>query len=225
MITTIKPNPDHRRGSPRAPKTLLTLLAITMIATGANACGSTSPHTTPNTPTTTNTTTPTTTNTIDTTDYTKADADKDNDIGAPSDDKNNIRALEFGHEANQPDRRAITALIKRYYTVALTSNGTKACSMLLSTLAEAVPEDYGQPPGPPYMLGAKTCQTAMTKLFNHIHTQLTNEVPKLKVTHVYLDEHHGIAILNFKTLPERKISIAREANTWKMAALTDDELP
>lgn len=156
----------------------------------------------------------------------KADADKDNDIGAPYDDKNNDRALNFGHEAHEPEKRIIAALVKNYYAIALAGNGAKACSMIYSPLAESAAEDYGssKPPGPPYMKGT-TCTAVLDGLFRHFHAQLTAEVPLLKVTRVRLIEHHGTAILSFGTMPEREILVIREGHVWRMDALLDRELP
>ena len=97
--------------------------------------------------------------------------------------------------------------------------------MIYSTLAEAVPEDYGlSPPGPPYMRGT-TCPAVLTLLFKHLHSQLGLELPKIKVTRVRLTEHHGLAVLSFGTMPERQIQVAREGHVWRLAALLDGELP
>lgn len=156
---------------------------------------------------------------------TRADADKDNDIGAPEDDTNNNSALNFGQAADATDTHTITALLKRYYAAAYAENGAGACQMIYSTLAESVPEDYGQsPPGQPYMRGT-TCAAVLTLLFKHDHPQLAVELPKLTVTRVRLMEHHGIAILHFGTLPERQIPVAREGHLWKVEALLDSEVP
>jgi hypothetical protein len=155
----------------------------------------------------------------------KADADKDNDIGASDDDTNNDSTLNFGHAADTADTQAITFLIKRYYAAAYAENGARACKMIYSTLEEAVPEDYGQsPPGQPYMRGT-TCAAVLTLLFKHDHPQLTIEFPKLKISRVRLMEHHGIAILHFGALPERQISVGREGHIWKVDGLLDSEVP
>jgi hypothetical protein len=65
----------------------------------------------------------------------------------------------------------------------------------------------------------------MTLFFKHFHKQLTVEWPKLKVTGVRLQHHHGFAVLSFGSLPERQILVAREGHTWKISALLDTELP
>jgi hypothetical protein len=156
----------------------------------------------------------------------RVDADKDNDVGAAQDDTNNDEVLNFAHPASASDRRAIVSLVERYYRVALAEDGAQACSLLYSTLAEATPEDYGTFAGPAYMRG-NTCPVILTKLFGHFHALLAIRVPKLKVTRVRLEEHHGRAILSFgRGLPEREILVTREGPyAWKIAALLDSELP
>jgi hypothetical protein len=213
-------------------KPLLALLAIAGLSVGASACGGASTGTHPSPPasatagTTGSTATASTSTTAATPDFTKADADRDNDIGVIGDDKSNVSALGFGHEASPPDKRAVTALVKRYYAAALAGRGARACSLLYSPFAEATPEDYGQVPGPLYMRGAHTCAAVMTRLFAHFHRQLAVQVPRLGgVTHVRLQGGRGTALLGFAGMPERAISVAREGHTWKIFELLDGELP
>ena len=155
----------------------------------------------------------------------KADSDKDNDFGGFTDEPNNDSTINYGHAATATEQRAITALIKRYYTVALAEDGAAACSLLYSTLAEGVAEDYGHsPPGPPYMAG-NTCPTVMQMLFRHFHRQLTAELPLLHVSRVRLKAHRGWVLLSFGSLPEREISVTREGSVWKVDLLLDIALP
>lgn len=212
-------------------KSLLALLAVCLLSGCMVACGGSGKSTTSGASTTVSSTKTDATGSTVPTDTTpahvetKADADKDNDLEAPYDDTNNNSTLNFGHEANSADTRTITALIKRYYTAALAENGAKACSMIYSTLEEAVPEDYGQsPPGPSYMSGT-TCSAVLSLLFKHFHPQITLEYPKLVVARVRLVEHHGYAILHFGTLPERQIDVSREGHTWKIGQVLDSEVP
>jgi len=157
---------------------------------------------------------------------TTVDADKDNDVTAGSlDDTNNHSAMTFGREASHSERRAIVALIKRYYATALAEDGARGCSMVYSTLAEAAVEDDAQAPGPQYERGAKTCAEVLRRMYVHEHAQIAAQVPKLEVTHIRLVEHHGVAFLRFGALPEREISIAREGHIWKMDTIYDQELP
>jgi hypothetical protein len=158
-------------------------------------------------------------------DYRKADADKDNDIGAPYDDRNNHEALSYGHAADASDERTILDLVKRYYVTALAGNGAKACSLLYSPLAEAAPEDYGEVPGPTYLRGANTCKAVLTRLFRHFHSQLAVQVRVLRVRHVRIQSGHAVALLSFAGMPERELQITREGHVWKIAALLDGPLP
>jgi len=178
----------------------------------------------------------------------KLDADKDKDINSPdeddkgkpppldrdndsdsngksyfdSDDKN---LLDFGHAANTSDRQTVTSLVRRYYAAAAAEDGAKACSMIYSNYAEAVPEDYGtSPPGPPYARGT-TCPTVLTLIFKHFHNQVASRLPKLAVSRVRIKERQGLAILSFGTLSGREIHFVREGHAWKLEALLDSELP
>ncbi len=212
-------------------KPLLALLAIALLGAGASACGSTSTetHSASHASSSATATSPGTatsaSSTASITEYTSVDADKDNDVSAPTDDTNN-NELNSGRVPSESDRQAITTLLQQYYATALAGNAAKACSMLLSVMAESVVEDYGVTPGgPPYMHGA-TCPAVLTGLFKHFHTLLALQVPMLKVTRIRLVGHRGQALLNFGAkLPEREIPIAREGPTWRMAAMLDRELP
>lgn len=154
-----------------------------------------------------------------------ADRDKDND-GNPYDDTNNNSVVEYGRPAGPSDMRAITALIKRYYATAAGNNGVRACTMLYITLAESVAEDQGKgSAGAPYLSQGTTCPTVLNLLFKHYHSLLALELPLLKVKHVGLIQHHGLALLSFGKLPERQISIRRERHTWKIETILDSSLP
>jgi hypothetical protein len=206
------------------------LLAIALLGTGTNACGSnksTSSAVRPSNAARTGSATATSTaSAAAAQDYTKIDGDKDNDIGLTASDDTNSSALNYAHAASTADRRAVTALVKRYYATAAAGDGAKACSMLYITLAEAVVEDYGHgSAGPSYLSQGTTCPAVLGLLFKHLHGQLTAELAVLKVRRVRLDRRHGFAILSFGKLPERKISIREQRHTWKINAPLDDELP
>jgi hypothetical protein len=210
-------------------KSLLALLAIALLGQSAAACGGTSKATGSASQASsriaaTGAKAATASSATSTQNYAKADRDKDNDVEAPYDDTNNNEELNYGRAASSVDKQAIAALIKRYYAAAAAGDGAKACSMLYVTFAEAVPEDYGtSPPGQPYMRG-KTCPAVMALLFKHDHSQLIAELPLLEVRRVRLEQHHGLAVLSFGTMPERQIPVQRERRTWKIEALLDSAL-
>jgi hypothetical protein len=212
---------------------LITLLIAALLSVCVAACGGRSKDTSSASPTSSNTvptaitTSATISNTTSTANPATADSDKDNDVGAPYDDKNNNSVLDYGHEAGAAEKQTVAAVVQRYYAAAAADNGVKACSMLYSTLAEAVPEDYGQgSAGPSYLRSGNSCPAVMVLMFKHFHSQLAAELPVLEVTHVRLVGRRGLAIVGFEgKMPERQIPVIRERRTWKLVALLDSELP
>jgi hypothetical protein len=213
-------------------KSLLSLLAVVLLSAGAGACGGTSStgstsstQSKQGTDSTTGSTTAGAAELGPAPVLSKADADRDNDIGAPYDDTSNREALAVGHPADPADAHTIASLIKRYYRIALAEDGATACAMIYSTMTESIPEDYGSATGGPIYMKGTTCPVVMAKLFVHYHNQLRAEVPKLRILHINVKGHDGIAILEFGTMPERRISVEREGHIWKLATLIDSELP
>jgi hypothetical protein len=137
-------------------------------------------------------------------------------------DKDDDSIVASDHAASAAEKRAITALVKRYYTVAAAGDGATACSMIYSTLVEAIPEDYGQAPGPVYLRGGKTCQAVMSLLFRHFHSQLTGAI---EVTGVRVKGNHALALLGSKTVPASMINMERERGAWKIDELLGVPLP
>lgn len=154
------------------------------------------------------------------------DNDGDNSNAEARHDSDDRSVLRFGHPASASDKRQIGTLIRRYYAAAAAEDGAKACSSLLySTYAEAVPEDYGtSPPGPSYAQGT-SCSVVMTLIFKHFHGQIAVRLPKLKVSVVRTQERQGLAVLSFDRLSEHEIRVVREGRAWKILALIDNELP
>jgi hypothetical protein len=209
-------------------KSMLVSIVVALVGVNATSCAESSDHTSSTSRPATDrqvASTKTTSGVTPAATLTRADSDQDNDLGTMDDDSNNSESLDYGHPANTADKQSITTLVKHYYSAAFNDDGAIACSMLYSTVAEVVPEDYGEsPPGPPYMVG-KTCPAVMALLFKHYHKQLAIELPLLKVARVRLQEHHGQAILTFGSLPERQISVTREGDILKIAEVLDAELP
>ncbi len=199
----------------RDMKSPLLLVAMTLLSVGLNACGSGKDAS--------SATATTVSNAKSTRDHTGAAGD--NQDGTSTGDTGRSSILNVAHRASPSERRAITALVKRYYAAAAAEDGAKACSMLYITFAEEIPEDYGtSPPGQPYMRG-NTCPAVMVGVFKHFHRQVMTDNARLKVTNVLLLQHHGLAILSFGRTPKRQISVRRERHTWKIEALLASELP
>jgi hypothetical protein len=209
-------------------KPLVIPLAMAILSVGSTACGGAGAGADPTTSAhSSNVTTKSATTVTNSRQASnKVDADKDNDIEAPYDDTNNVGALPYRHTASAVDRRAVAALVRRYYRTAVAEDGAKACSMIERSLAAAIVEDYGHgSAGPPFMRSGTTCPATMALLFKHEHAQLTSELPLLGVTHVLLAGRRGVAVLRFGTMPEREITVVREGHVWRIAVLLDRELP
>jgi hypothetical protein len=217
-------------------KLLLALMVGVLLGVGAGACGSNGAvnhaisSRTLSSSGTTRPSASTTSNPAESEEYadvnSKVDGDRDEDVGAPNDDTNNDSIFKFsGKEASAAERLIITALIKRYYALALAGDGAKACSIIYSSLAESLPEDYGQSSGPSFMRGAKTCAATLTLLFKHYHDQLAIEIPKLAVGRIRIHERHGTVLLTFGSLRGQYTSVMREGKIWKIAVLLGASLP
>lgn len=154
--------------------------------------------------------------------------DRDNDTdssGHAAYDSDDQSIADFGHSANASQSAQIGALVRRYYAVATAENGNAACSMLYSTYAEAIPEDYGtSPPGPSYASGS-TCPVVMSEIFTHFHDRLTARLAKLHISRVRVREHQGVVILSFGSMPVSEIRVSREGRIWRILALIDTDLP
>jgi hypothetical protein len=211
-------------------KPLLALLAL--LGVGVTACGgagngtASSSRPSSNAAATGGAATTTASGTTSTQGHLIGDGDGDEDTYSRYDDQ---RIRGYGHEANTTDRRAVTALVKRYYATAAAGDGATACPLIYSRLAKGsnlaeAAEGYAPPPGAPPLRG-KSCAYIMPLLFKQNHQQLIADVTTLDVTDVRVEGHHGLALLAFRTTPEREISVEREGGAWKIDSLLDEELP
>ncbi len=126
----------------------------------------------------------------------------------------------YGRPASAEDMRAIATLVQRYYAAARTGDSTAACSMMYSVLAEAIPEDYGQPPGPAYLRG-KTCNSVLSRLFEHSRSMLTGSYT---VTGVRISGNRALVLLGSRTQPASSLFVKRERGVWKIDSLLGQPL-
>jgi hypothetical protein len=103
--------------------------------------------------------------------------DRDSDAGVPG-STNHYRDLDdsrilptYGSPTNAATRRAVSAVVQRYYVLARAGDGRAACRMLLPSVQKAAPIDHGKF-GVAYQHGAKTCPEVLTRLFKHQHSEL-----------------------------------------------------
>jgi hypothetical protein len=182
------------------------MLATVLLAVGASACGSAAKG--PSRDTSSIRANPV-----------RAGVSAEGENAGGSDD--NIPA--YGHEASAADRRAITALVERYYAAAAAGDGKTGCRLIYSSIAGAVPEDYGKPPGPAYSRG-KTCPVVLAKVFGHIHGEAAG-LAVTAVTGVRVYRDRGFAELRSSVTPNGEIFVEREHGSWKIGALMGKEQP
>lgn len=151
-----------------------------------------------------------------------ADSDYDNKSNGRHDSDDNA-ILRFGHTASPTERRMVAGIVKRYYAAGAEGDGATACSLIYSIFAEAIPEDYGQAPGPPGLRG-KTCAAVLSKFFVQHHGRLAADSETLSVTGVRVEGNRGFALLSFRRMPDRHIVLHRERGHWKLSALLDTGL-
>jgi hypothetical protein len=132
--------------------------------------------------------------------------------------ENDDSIASYGRDATGQEREATAGLVTNYYAAVVTHDGTKACSLLLGSLAHAVPEDYGKPPGPPALRG-KTCKSVLTKLATNVPGQSLRALRSTKVTGVRLKGANGFVQLRSSAMPTGEIFVERESGHWKVASL------
>jgi hypothetical protein len=146
---------------------------------------------------------------------------KENELDAEEDragqDSDDQAILHFGQRAAPDEARFVVALVRRYYAAAAAHDGSKACALLYSQLAEAVPKDYGKFPGPPALRGA-TCAVVMSKIFKQQPRRLTSTPHVLQVR---ARGNQGLVLLRAGRRSERHLLIHREHGVWKVWALFD----
>jgi hypothetical protein len=128
------------------------------------------------------------------------------------------RIRTYGHEAGEPNKREITALVERYYHAAAAANGAEACLMLPVAFARSVPEDYGSGAGSSGLKGT-TCAVVLTKFFRQLPGQPIASLKAVQVIGVRVKRNSGYAQLSSKWLPTAAIGLIRERGQWRIDTL------
>lgn len=217
------------------PRTLLACAAIALPVAGAYACGAASSSSRPATArssgssTAGSVATTTTVSPFSVAELAKRDQDGDIDRLTQSRyDRDNDAIPGFGQPADAADRRAIVALIKRYYKVAAAGDGAQACSLQYALSAELVVEEHHRGKGPPSLQG-DTCAQIMSKLLARHHRELAEDISGgYRVLAVQVHFNQGYALVRFAAprafheLRELRMLVHREHGGWKMDKPLDD---
>lgn len=137
-------------------------------------------------------------------------------------DADDLDSLRVGVPASLADAKTIAGVVKRYYAVAVTGNGAKACTMMARSFVRSVPLDYGKF-GAPYLHGGKTCADIASREFAHSHRTITAAV---YITAVHLEHpDRAYALFGSRTGPASFITVVREGGVWKIGALLGRAMP
>lgn len=121
-----------------------------------------------------------------------------------------LLAYYDGQLAGAADTRNAAAAVRRYYATAARGDAQRACSMLVPSVARALPIDYGRY-GDAYLRGAKTCQAVLGRMFRHSHSTLT--VP-LTVRGLLAHGAQGYAFISSPKMPVSVVQLQRSATGW-----------
>lgn len=150
------------------------------------------------------------------------DGDKDvNRFGEGRYDTDNDANPTFGPAASPAERAAVVAFIKRYYAIAASGDGAKACSLLDPLVAEAVAEGRALGNGRPSPHGG-TCSRVAGEVFSQHRRELSEDVVTLRLGWVQLQAKQAVALVHFGTVRERIVRLRRRQGAWRMFALLDN---
>lgn len=194
---------------------LVSVLAVIVLSTGIGACANDNRHGA--------------SRTTGHSGYFEGDDDSD-DYPHSHKDPDDIHIRFYGHEAGAREKEAVSSLVKRYYLAGAVGDGARACSLIdpeiakLTDFADHVPAVYASLAGSA-LFHNRTCSEVESSLFEIDHRILATGADTVIVTSLRIRGDHGIALLAFKTMPERQIAVHREPNgNWTIDALLDSEI-
>jgi hypothetical protein len=118
--------------------------------------------------------------------------------------------MAYGRTADAGVVRLVRGIVKRYYRTAAAHDGSAACRELVPHIARSAPVDYGVY-GPAYLHGARSCATALTRLFEHSTIDFSASI---EVTDVRVNGNIGLALIGSRTAPPAYLVIERERGRW-----------
>ena len=142
------------------------------------------------------------------------DADQDIDSRGQGGryDTDNDATFGWGPLADAADRRAIVALVKRYYEAAAAGDGARACTMLDPLIAEEMIEQNRH----------STCARIMSRMFQPRHRELVEDVAAFRITAVQLRGNRAVALTDFSPTRLLEVFVRRGHGVWRMDTPLDN---
>jgi hypothetical protein len=160
--------------------------------------------------------------------YVEGDEDSD-DVLHSHKDEDDRSVREYGQEAGARDLRTVVRLVRLYYKAGVAGDGARACALIYRPIAKSrdfasvVPKAYASVSGSS-LFSDKSCAEVESVLFELNRRTLLAGVGDVTVASLRVKGDHGIALLAFKTMPEREIAVEREHGRWRIDALLDGEI-
>lgn len=165
--------------------------------------------------------------------YRNDDGDVDDEGG--KDDAAHIpddyRITKYGRPADAADRLRISALVRRYSAAAAATDGGTACRLMGRRLADAPGRNATLPENPwewtprVYAARGERCLPVAVRVFRADRSTFVKQGEQIEVSALRTHGSHGLAILSFKTMPERWMPVVREGGGWKIASFRSREIP
>jgi hypothetical protein len=128
--------------------------------------------------------------------------------------------LAYGRAPSASERRAIAAVVMRYFNSGSLGDGVTVCSLVYPSLSASIAEDYGR--GGPSYLRASSCAGVMDKLFEHYRSWLAAPV---RVMAVRVGAGTAEAVVASRTMPASELPLRRAAGRWTIGQLFSQLMP
>lgn len=131
--------------------------------------------------------------------------------------------IEGGAIAGPAETRTIDAMVEHYYAAGKSGDGARACSLMTRRLARVTPIEYGRF-GASYLRSARTCADVVSRVFGHVHAELTEP---LDITQVRINYNRVDAKAFFGThkIPASEISLRLEHGSWRINQIIGSPMP
>lgn len=145
--------------------------------------------------------------------------DEDGDIDSRGQggryDTDNDATLTWGPTASAATRKAVLAVIKRYYELAKAGDGAAACTTLDPLMVEMIVEARsggGEAKSPP----GSTCTQIMSSYFRERHRQLVEDLASFRPIVVQQHGNRALALMNFAANRQWQVLVRRKHGVWQM---------
>jgi len=128
-------------------------------------------------------------------------------------DSDDVEAFNYGHAADATQRASITQVVERYDRAAREGDGAAACSLLLPSVARAVPATYGQGVGSSEPHPRQTCAGVASALLRKYRRMLQ---PSMTVVAARVQGIRAEAILGSFSGPASNIFLDRQGSAWRV---------